>query len=333
MRGVEVRERRRLDEVVHEDRVVPLVREWLCVAEGGPPIAVERTVRASGATGPTVVLVHGLAQNRFTWRVTGRSMCAWLAERGFEVLNVELRGHGLSRAWGAPSAGAFSDYVDDLGRVVARCEAPPFVIGHSLGGAVGIGVATGHALRGLVHLAGVFGFARANRTLRALARLTLAWEPALRAAPLRVRTRFAGHVIAQLYQLTDVAGYGAPIAGWAPGSFERERLAERLELGFDWTSVEVWLQMSRWALGEEPAHAAAFRALDLPLFVIAGDADPLVRPADAEHTYASSGSTDKELLIFDAFDHQVHWGHLDLILGRLAPEEVWPRIGDWLSRR
>ena len=28
-----------------------------------------------------------------------------------------------------------------------------------------------------------------------------------------------------------------------------------------------------------------------------------------------------------------HWGHLDLILGHKAPEEVWPRIVDWLSQR
>ncbi len=334
MRDVRVRDRKWLEEPAG-DVVRPVLREWLAVPADGerPVLAVERTVAPAGPTRGPVVLVHGLAQNRFTWRLSGRSLCAWLAHRGFDVLNLELRGHGLSREWGAPSAARFDDYVDDLARVVARCAAPPFVIGHSLGGAVGIAVAVDRPLRGLVHLAGVYGFAGANPVLRALARLTLAWEGPLRAAPLRVRTRAAGRVIARLYQLTDVAGYGAPIAGWAPDSIERELLEERLVKGFDWTSVEVWLQMSRWACGEAPAFDVPFRDLDLPLLVVAGDADPLVRPADAERTYAASGSTDKELLVFNDFDHQVHWGHIDLILGRLAPREVWPRLAAWLEAR
>ncbi len=325
-----LRERQVLDEVVHLDERVTVVREWHEV-EG--PVAVERTVLPEGPTRAPVILVHGFAQNRFSWHVSGRSLCAWLAARGHDVLNVELRGHGLSREWGAGNAFEFHEYVEDVCRVVERCDERPFLVGHSLGGAVGIGVSTEVALRGLVHLAGVYTFATRNRTLRGIARLTLAAEPALRAAPLRMRTRWAGDLIARLYAVTDIAGYGAPIAGWVPDSMERELLEERLTLGFDWTSVEVWLQMSRWALGEPLQYRQAFAEVDVPLLVVVGDHDPLVRPADARNCFEGSGSTDKTLLLFDAFEHQVHWGHVDLILGRTAPEEVWPRLGAWLAER
>lgn len=332
MKDVHVVDETRGRETIDRDEQVEVVRQQLRIpgGDGQPALAIERTTRPWLRGGTPVILVHGLAQNRFTWRVSGRSFSAFLASRGYEVLNVELRGHGGS---GPASAERFDDYVDDVLRVVDRCRIPPFVIGHSLGGAVGIGVSTERRLRGLVHLAGVYGFASQNRTLRALARLTLAAGPLLRAAPLRVRTGWAGEWIARMYAITDVAGYGAPIAGWAPDSIERELLAERLASGFDRTSAEIWLQMSRWATGEPFAHAERFRALDLPLLVIAGDADPLVRVEDARACYAASGSSDKELLVFDAFDHEVHWGHIDLVLGRRAREIVWPRIEAWLRLR
>jgi pimeloyl-ACP methyl ester carboxylesterase len=320
-------------EIVDRDRAIPLLREVLRIDVGGPPLAVERTVRPGGPTRPPVILIHGLAQNRFTWRVSGRSLVARLAEEGFEVLNLELRGHGTSRAWGAGNARGFEEYVEDLLRVVDRCERRPFAIGHSLGAGVAIGAATRRPIAGLVHLAGVFAFARRNRALRALAHLTLAAEPLLRAAPVRVSTGWAGELIGRLYAVTDIAGFGFPISGWTPGSIERELLAERLALGFDWTSIEVWLEMSRWATGAPFAYREAFAALDIPLLVLAGDRDPLVPPADAQECFDASGSRDKRIVVFDAFDHRVHWGHVDLILGREAPSVVWPVLLDWLAER
>jgi pimeloyl-ACP methyl ester carboxylesterase len=323
-----------LDEVVHGGVTVEVERTELHLPGDGehPPLAIERTV-GQRAAGPPVVLVHGFAQNRYTWRVTGRSLVAWLAAQGHEVLNVELRGHGRSRALGAGNATQFADYVDDLSRVVDACDAPPVVIGHSLGGGVGVATATVRPLGGLVHLAGVYTFARGNPTLRALARLTLRLERQLLRTPLRMSTGWAGSLLARLYAVTDIAGYGAPIAGWVPESIERDLLAERLERGFDWTSVEVWLQMARWARGEPFVWSDAFQQTDVPLLVLCGDHDPLVREVDARACFEQSGSSDKEFVLFDAFHHKVHWGHVDLILGRHAPEVVWPVIASWLASR
>ncbi|MCB9684939.1 MAG: alpha/beta hydrolase [Alphaproteobacteria bacterium] len=324
-----------MEEVAEPGHPVQVVRQELILPaeEAHPPLAVERTTLPEGPSLPPVLLVHGFAQNRFTWRVTGRSMSAFLAREGFDVYNLELRGHGRSRALGAGNATAFAEYVADARRVARALPDRPFVIGHSLGGAVGIGLATETDLRGLVHLAGIYTFAADNRTLRALARLTLAWEPALLAAPIRLHTGWTGDLISRLYQVTDIMGYGAPIAGWVPESLERELLEERLVRGFDWTSVEVWLQMSRWALGEELAWRNAFRNTDLPLLVVCGDADPLVTEVDAKRCYEESGSSDKEYVLFDAFEHGAHFGHVDLILGRRAPDVVWPVLRDWMVRR
>jgi polyhydroxyalkanoate synthase len=331
----ERREVERVEEVAEPGSIVPLVREVIALPPeaGEPPLVVERTTHPDGATRAPVVLIHGLAQNRFTWRVSGRSLVAALAREGHEVVNVELRGHGRSREAGAGNARDFAEYVADARRVVAACAQPPFVIGHSLGGGVAVGLSTEVPLAGLVHLAGVYTFATRNATLRALARTTLGLEPLLRAAPLRLHTGWSGRLVASLYSVTDILGYGAPIAGWSPGSMERDLLEERLVQGFDWTSVEVWLQMARWAQGEPFAWRDAFRRTDVPLLVVVGDADPLVTEADGRACFEESGSSDKRFVLFDAFEHGGHWGHVDLILGRDAPRVVWPVLLDWIRAR
>jgi len=333
MRDVQVRQRVEERVVVHRDQRATVIRESLLVppAPGAPPLAVERTVSPAGPSRPPVVLLHGFGQNRFSWRVSDRSLCAWLADRGHEVLNLELRGHGRSRDVGAHAADDLHDYVVDTLRVVGRCAAPPFLIGHSLGGAVGIGAATEAPVAGLIHLAGVYSFATDSPALRALARATLAVEPALRAAPIRVKTRVLGRLLGKLYGVAGVAT--APLAGWVPGSMEPALLEERLRDGFDWTSAAVWLQMCHWALGEPLRYASDFERLDRPLLVIAGDHDRLASPRDAQRCFDASGSTDKELLLLNRREHGTHWGHLDVILGAHAPEQVWTRMGAWLAAR
>lgn len=320
------------EEVVHGDRLATVRRDHVLL-EDGPPLVVERTVSADGRPPrASVVLVHGFAQNRYTWRVSGRSMVAGLADAGFEVLNLELRGHGLSRRMGSGNARGFEEYIDDVARVARTCARPPFCVGHSLGGAVVVGASGRVPLAGVVPIAGVFTFASRNRTLRALGRLSLALSPVLR-SPVRMSTGWAGRLLGQLYAVSDIAGYGFPIAGWVPGSMERDLLEERLALGFDWTSLDVWLEMSAWANGAPVPGTEGFGAVDVPLLVLVGDADPLVRPADARACFEASGSTDKQLVELDAFHHAVHWGHVDLLLGRRAPEVVWPIVFDWLTAR
>jgi len=58
-----------------------------------------------------VILVHGLGQNRYSWTLSRRSMESFLVSEGFETFNVELRGHGLSRANGCEVPKHFETYL------------------------------------------------------------------------------------------------------------------------------------------------------------------------------------------------------------------------------
>ena len=185
----------------------------------------------------------------------------------------------------------------------------------------------------MIGIGGIYTFAQHNRFLRMLGRITWRLRDVPAVGNLQIRTRLGGHIAAKLYSLTDVAGYTFPVSGWWPGSIEPDLLAERLTRGFDWTSVTVWQEMSRWAATGKFEYDADWCKADVPLLVILGDFDHLVPPGDGRAAYARSGSRDKTLLELDDFHHRVHWGHLDLIIGKHAREYVWTALCDWMIAR
>ncbi|WP_318211938.1 MULTISPECIES: alpha/beta hydrolase [unclassified Streptomyces] len=76
------------------------------------------------------LLVHGLMADHRTWRRVGPA----LAERGYRVIAVDLRGHGLSGRAPGPAAYRPEDYADDL--VETLPAGAELAVGHSLGGLV-----------------------------------------------------------------------------------------------------------------------------------------------------------------------------------------------------
>ena len=163
-------------QTVHGDETVELHKQILILDDDeGLPLAMVRKHLPGGPTRPPVLLVHGFAQNRYTWHISGRSMSAWLAARGFDTWNLELRGHGRSREAAqdrATGAEVFDDYVGDVLRAADALPGPAFWIGHSLGGAVLYGAATeaeGAARPlGVVGIGALFRFGQANPFLKLL---------------------------------------------------------------------------------------------------------------------------------------------------------------------
>ena len=87
------------------------------------------------ADGPPVVLLHGLGGSRSNWAFLAPELA-----RTRRVLVVDLPGHGRSSALpAAPGLGPYADRVAKL--VEEEGLAPADVLGHSLGGLVGIRLA------------------------------------------------------------------------------------------------------------------------------------------------------------------------------------------------
>ena len=109
---------------------------------------------------------------------------------------------------------------------------------------------------------------------------------------------------------------------------EYAQLVERLDEGFDRSSLAVWKDMSRWAVGgiacrarERAANADARRR---------GRGDDLAHPR-MKALFGTCGSEDATFIMFCHRDHGYAPGHLDIILGQRAPG--WSGRPRGLARR
>ena len=91
---------------------------------------------ASAAEHPTILMLHGGGQNRFSWKNTGQV----LADQGFHVIALDARGHGDSDR--APNAEYTVDALsEDVLNVLDQIGRPVVLIGASMGGLTSILVA------------------------------------------------------------------------------------------------------------------------------------------------------------------------------------------------
>jgi len=197
-----------------------------------------------------VMLVHGLGQNRYSWTLSQRSFENYLVANGYETFNIELRGHGLSRANGSIYPETFETYltadmpafVNAVSRLTNGRKI--FYIGHSLGGSIAycVGAALQDSLAGIISIGGPFNMARGNRLLKALAHAGVAFG---RLNPIPHRQPDVFYIdaigIAAAFGLSvlDHRWYRIPLQVWYPESMEREILSERILKGFDRTSFNV----------------------------------------------------------------------------------------------
>lgn len=304
---------------------------------GEQPLSIERTTLPDGPTRPPVVLVHGFAQNRFSWHTETRSMSAWLAARGWDVWNLELRGHGRSRRRSNTKATTFSDYPADLNRLAAAMPEPGYWIGHSLGASVAYAAtAEGQPTprtRGVIGIGGLYRFGQAGWLIPGIVRLTQKVPQSLDIGDVQVHTGLTGRILARLFPLVDLAAFGMPIAGWWPGSVEPDLARERMRRGFDYIPVRVWQEMARWSDADDVPWDAGWRQSRTPCLIMLGDRDSMLFPHEGQAAFDRSGSSDRELKILDDRDGLTHWGHLDIVLGKKAPDHVWTAIDAWMSDR
>jgi pimeloyl-ACP methyl ester carboxylesterase len=82
---------------------------------------------------PTILMLHGGGQNRFSWKNTGQV----LADQGFHVIALDARGHGDSDR--SPDGEYNVDaFARDAEAVITQIGRPVVLIGASMGGLTGI---------------------------------------------------------------------------------------------------------------------------------------------------------------------------------------------------
>lgn len=304
----------------------------------GVRLAIHR-IRPEGPrreSAPAVVLLHGLGSNGFGFLLPRRSLATWLAARGYDCFVPELRGAGESShrdfAWD------LDDYLtQDLPALLQGIREAAGVrelrwVGHSMGGlllccyairnedhGLGRGVCVGSALD---YTAGRSGFQKliALRTL-------------IERIP-RVPFGLVSHAVSPL-----LGRLANPFEAF---NFSRENVEPEVVRTiyahtFEWIPMPL---LKSLATTFEPGgfrsrdgtvrYLECIRQFRSPVLLVAGTADVQCPVEAVQRTAELIGPHATVAGFGRAFGHAADYGHFDLIVGRRAPEEVWPVIDAFL---
>lgn len=254
-----------------------------------------------------VVVVHGYGEH------SGRyaALVDRLLAAGYGVSLFDLRGHGLSpgpRGY----VRAFEDYLDDLGRFMARerahyTERPTFLLGHSMGALIA------------AHWSCLDPASSARHGVAQFAGLILS------GAPLKINER----IHPWLQRLSGPIGFLAP-------RLPTVRLDERA-LSRDVAVVEQFRDDPLTFHGRMPARTGAeivraskrigglIERLTVPVLLMHGTADRLADPEGSRLGRERAASSDKTLKLYPGLYHE--------IFNEPEREQVFDDLVSWLAAR
>jgi alpha-beta hydrolase superfamily lysophospholipase len=293
--------------------------------------------------GHPVILAHGISSNHNFWNLNPQhSLALFLQQKGFDVYNIDFRGHGLAtrdpsgkkqvQGWSVDSYGI------DIQAIVQHIreqypQKRPFYIGHSLGGLALITYLARYgssALQGMIVVASPFDF-RHPEPLLELAKIGAQISIFPIPTPLFAHiaslfTHTPAHIDTLLWGKDTISAevrrelYQKIVSPMTPK--ELSHLANTLSLEA-FSSVDGKI-----------SYQENLSTHDIPALFLAGRADRIAPVDRVMGYYNALGSKDKEFIILGkAYGFSIDYGHLDYPLARVAPKEVFPIIETWLNKK
>lgn len=292
---------------------------------------------------PAVVLCHGISSNARFWDLApGRSLAEALWTAGYDVWNLDLRGHGDAvrgpedrqpRGWGIDDYGR-SDLPAAFAAVrAATGQAELHYVGHSMGGMVLAVYLASHAEPGLAS-AVVVGSPLDFRDLDPLVATLFALAPlggAVGALPTPAGARVLALTRRDTFgRLDEVLHNPANVDPKA------EALMLRTVVSPLWRGEVEQLRPAgrdgEFRGTDGAAYRDALRDVTVPMLFLAGRADHVASPDRVWTYYEAVGSPDKQFVVLSrANGMHGDYGHLDLGCGDHAADDVFPLIVSWLG--
>ncbi len=296
--------------------------------------------RVARATDP-VLLLHGLGANAINLDFTDElSLARHLASAGYDVWLVEFRGRGRSSQPGLFSKfkwdWSFDEYVErDIPAAVAEVVRATgrerlHVVGFSVGGMAMYGwlsdLRRTETVLSAVALAAPSSFKRQSRYLGGRLLRNLRW----------LRHRNLMNVLAPLSGYVGVGPSNlVRLHENLPGRLHRRAMVNVIA---NFSRVEM-LQYSDWIIDDvfrSIDHRRDYRQelarIEVPVLFVAGGKDMLAPPDAVKAAYDAVGSKDKRFVIASRGAGMIsNYGHEDLVMGKGAPEEIYPLVVSWLD--
>ncbi len=254
---------------------------------------------ATSASQRVLVLVHGLGEHSERYD----SVARWLAERGFSVHALDLRGHGDSEG-PRKHTPSFDTYLDDLECFLALVReeepgAPVVLLGHSMGGLI-VGA-------------------------------LLAWrqpevEAAVLSGPAFLPRLGVGRVAFTLGRLLSrvLPRLRVP-SGIDPAGLSRDPAVQQAYVADPRINEPISLRLGAEVVRAASAVRASARSINVPVLIVHGEADPLCRVEGSRAFHAQLEPEGCEIRTYPGLRHEV--------LNEPEREQVLEDIHGWLEKR
>lgn len=247
---------------------------------------------------PIIVMIHGGFCGPWAWD----GFAARFRDQGYEVLAPALRHHDGAKPPQALATTSLTDYAADLEKLIAGLDAPPVLVGHSLGGLLAQMLAARTKIAAAVMLAPSAPWGVPPSTLFEIGA----------AHGLMLRVGFWNTILEPSYAVA------------AAHSLDRCAKSEREEIfrRFVPESGRATFETMHWALDMARASEVDVRKVTCPLLFLAGESDRISPPGTVERAAALyTGRAD-----YETMPGMSHW-----LVGEPGWEAVCDRALAWLD--
>ncbi len=317
------------------------VREQYVTTADGWSLALRRTVhpeRFDPSTQPLLIVPgYGMNSFIFSFHPRGTSMERTLAEAGFEVWALDMRGQGESRAERSkPGVASLRNYATiDVPAAVERVLATTrtraktlTLIGCSLGGSISYGylaLTPRHSVSQLITMGAPLRWTEVHPVIRA-AFFSPRLAKVVRVTRTREMLRLAFPVVSRLRPVISLYMNPATIDTRSIDVMTRtvedpDPLVNR--------DIALWMRHGDMVLSGVNVTDAMGR-MRMPLLVVIPNKDGIVPPSTAEA--AASGWGGKDVEVLRVGDDENWFAHANLFIADDAPRLVFAPMIAWLRR-